>query len=124
PIPFGLVGSLEGAVGTSAGTVPVQGLWYLGGPGSVRGYPGATAAGKSFWRARGEVATRGPGARLATFMDAGWAGERSDWSSADPSLLAAGVGASFLDGLIRADLARALRGRTGWRLDVYLDAAL
>jgi hypothetical protein len=124
PIPFGLVGSLEGAVGTSAGTVPVQGLWYLGGPGSVRGYPGAAAAGKSFWRARGEVATRGPGARLATFMDAGWAGGRSDWSSADPSLLAAGVGASFLDGLIRADLARALRGQTGWRLDVYLDAAL
>jgi hemolysin activation/secretion protein len=90
----------------------------------VRGYPGATAAGKSFWRARGEVATRGPGARLATFMDAGWAGGRSERGSADPSLLAAGVGASFLDGLIRADLARALRGQTGWRVNVYLDAAL
>ena len=42
----------------------------------------------------------------------------------DPLLLSAGVGASFLDGLVRLDLARALRTPTGWRVDLYLDAAL
>ena len=40
------------------------------------------------------------------------------------ALLGAGVGASFLDGLIRVDLARALRGPTGTRLEVYVDGAL
>ena len=123
-MPFRLVGSLQGSAGTSAGTVPVQGLWYLGGAGSVRGYPGATAAGESFWRARAELATPGPAVRLAIFSDARWAGRRSEWTSADPSLLSAGVGASFLAGLIRVDLARALRGRSGWRMELYLDAAL
>jgi hypothetical protein len=35
-----------------------------------------------------------------------------------------GVGASFIDGLVRVDLARALRSPTGWRLDFFTDAAL
>jgi hypothetical protein len=35
-----------------------------------------------------------------------------------------GVGASFLDGLLRFDLTRAIRSPTGWRLDLYTDAAL
>jgi hypothetical protein len=57
------------------------------------------------------------------FSDAGWAGDRAEWDF-DPPLLSAGAGASFLDGLIRLDLSRALRSPTGWRLDLYLDAAL
>jgi hypothetical protein len=36
----------------------------------------------------------------------------------------AGVGASFLDGLLRIDLARALKSPKGWRLDLYLDGIL
>ena len=35
-----------------------------------------------------------------------------------------GVGGSFLDGLIRIDVARALRAPTGWRLHLYLDGVL
>ncbi|HEY0020358.1 MAG TPA: BamA/TamA family outer membrane protein [Longimicrobium sp.] len=115
--------ALEAAAGTTTGDVPVQGLWYLGGPSTVRGYRGALLGGESFWRARAELATPLPAARLVLFSDAGWVGARDAWDF-DPPLLSAGVGASFLDGLIRLDLARALRSPTGWRVDLYLDAAL
>lgn len=36
--------------------------------------------------------------------------------------IAAGVGASFVDGLIRVDLARAIQPVERWRLELYLDA--
>lgn len=115
--------ALEAAAGTSAGDVPLQGLWYLGGPSSIRGYEGALVGGESFWRARAEVATPLPAARIVLFGDAGWAGARDAWEL-DPPLVSAGIGASFLDGLIRLDLARALRSPTGWRVDLYLDGSL
>lgn len=123
PLPFGLFAALEGAAGTTLGTVPVQGLWYLGGTESVRGYRVGALAGEAFWRGRAELGTLQPSARLAGFVDAGWAGDRAAFAS-EPRLLSAGVGASLLDGLVRLDLARALRGDRGWRLDLYLDAAL
>lgn len=115
--------ALETAAGTTTGDVPPQGLWYLGGASTVRGYEGALLGGESFWRARGEIATPLPAARLVLFSDAGWVGARDGWDF-DPPLLSAGVGASFLDGLIRVDLARALRSPTGWRVDLYLDGSL
>jgi hypothetical protein len=115
--------ALEGAAGTTTGDVPVQGMWYLGGPTTVRGYPGALMGGEAFWRARAEIARATPAARLVLFSDAGWVGARDGWDF-DPPLLSAGIGASFLDGLVRFDVARALRTPTGWRVDLYLDAAL
>lgn len=115
--------ALEGAAGTTTGDVPVQGRWYLGGPSSVRGYRGALLGGEAFWRARAELGTALPAARLVLFSDAGWVGARDAWET-DPLLLSAGVGASFLDGLVRFDVARALRQPKGWRVDLYLDAAL
>lgn len=115
--------ALEGAAGTTTGDVPVQGQWYVGGTQSARGYEGALLGGTAFWRARAELATPTPAARLVVFGDAAWAGSRDAWSG-EPRLLSAGVGASFLDGLIRMDLSRALRTPVGWRLDLYLDAAL
>jgi hypothetical protein len=39
-------------------------------------------------------------------------------------LWSAGVGLSALDGLIRFDVARALRSPTDWRVHLYLDALL
>jgi hypothetical protein len=57
------------------------------------------------------------------FSDLGWAGERESFPGRAP-LAAAGVGASLLDGLIRLDLARALRTPTGWRFSVATDLAL
>ena len=123
PLPAGLAGTVEVGAGTSLGTVPVQSLWYLGGPGTVRGFAGGIAAGDAFWRARAEVGRAAPGARIVVFSDAGWAGPRDD-VDLDPPLLSAGVGASFLDGLVRVDLARALREPTGWRVDLYLDGLM
>lgn len=115
--------ALEAAAGSTTGDVPLQGLWYLGGTTTVRGYEGALLGGESFWRGRAELATSLPAARLVLFGDAGWAGERGGWEF-DPPLVSAGVGASFLDGLVRLDLSRALRAPTGWRLDLYLDGSL
>ena len=64
-----------------------------------------------------------PGLRLAVFGDAGWAGQRPAFRNGKP-LLATGVGASFLDGLVRLDLARGLRAPKGWRFDLYFDGRL
>lgn len=107
------------AAGTSRGDVPTQGNYFLGGVGTLRGYAGGVIAGESFWRARLEVGTSLPAARLVAFGDAGWAGPRDRFSSGQPRI-GAGVGASFLDGLFRIDLARALREPTGWRLELEL----
>ncbi len=119
------VGALEVAAGTSLGTPPVQRLWYIGGPASVRGFrPTDRVVGTAFWTARAELGTEMPGVRLVLFSDAGWAGDRSAWS-ADPTLISAGVGVSFLDGFVRADLARALRGSPNrWSFQLQLDAPL
>jgi hemolysin activation/secretion protein len=103
--------------------VPVQSAFFLGGPATVRGYHGAAAYGSAFWRGRAEVGTSFPAARLTLFGDAGWAGDRQD-RRLSPQLVSAGIGGSFLDGLVRIDLARALERPTGWRLHFYVDGVL
>ncbi len=118
-----VVGAVELAGGTSAGGVPLQSAWYLGGPNTLRGYGGGVMIGDAYWRARVEVANRLPVARLALFCDVGRAAARDHLSLARP-LVGAGIGASFLDGIFRIDLARALKSPTGWRLDLYLDGIL
>jgi hypothetical protein len=124
PLPGGLAGAVEVAGGGSVGSVPLQRLWYLGGPSTVRGIgPASRVAGTAFWRARGEVGSDVPAARVVAFGDVGWAGARRA-VTLDPSLVSVGVGASFLDGLVRLDLARALRGGSGWRLAFYLGGAM
>jgi hypothetical protein len=123
PLTPRLTGAVELAGGTSAGRVPVQSRWYLGGPNTLRGYGGGVTSGDAFWRARVEVANRLPAARLVLFCDVGRAAPRDRLSLARP-LVGAGIGASFLDGLMRIDLARALRSPKGWRLDLYADGIL
>jgi len=123
PLASRIAGAVELAGGTSAGRVPVQSRWYLGGPNTLRGYGGGVMSGEAFWRARVEIANRLPAARLVLFFDVGRAAARDHLSLARP-LMGAGLGASFLDGLMRIDLARALRSPKGWRLDVYMDGAL
>jgi surface antigen Omp85-like protein len=119
----GLALGLEAAAGSSGGRVPIQSAWFLGGPATLRGYPGGVVSGEAFWRARAELTTAFPGARLALFSDAGRAAARDHLSLARP-LWSAGVGASFLDGLLRVDCSRALRAPTGWRVDFYADGIL
>ncbi len=118
-----IAGAVELAGGMADGRVPVQSFWYLGGPGTLRGYGGNAMSGDAFWRARLELANRWPAARAVLFADVGRAGPRDHLSLAR-SLAGVGVGVSFLDGLLRLDLARAVRAPTGWRLDFYTDAAL
>lgn len=123
PMPFNLTGAIELAGGSSTGNVPLQNQFFLGGARTIRGYAIGTTAGNAYWRARTEIGTAFPLARLAVFSDFGWAGNRDDISDR-PSLLSAGVGASLLDGLIRLDLARALRGQRDWRLHMSIDGAM
>ena len=123
PLPGPLVGAVEVAGGASGGTVPVQSLWYLGGPFSLRGYDGAAAAGEEFWRARAEVANDFPAVRLALFADAGKAAPRGALTTRD-ALLGVGAGLSFFDGMMRLDVARATRAPTGWRVDFYFDGVI
>jgi len=108
--------------GVAAGGVPVQRRFYLGGLQSVRGQTALTASGDAFWLARGEIGTRSTGARAVLFGDVGWAGRREDWNRPGRPLSGVGTGASFLDGLIRIDLARGLWPTKQWRLDLHLDA--
>lgn len=111
------------AAGTSTGEIPVQSRFYLGGAATLRGYAGGVTSGTAFWRARAELGNSFPAARLVGFTDLGWAGDRHDFG-AGTTLLDVGIGASFLDGLFRIDLARAVRGPTGTRLEIYFDGLL
>lgn len=119
-VPFGENAlALEVAAGTSSGELPIQSAWYLGGPGTLRGYAGAVTHGDSFWRARAELSRGIPAVRITLFSDVGWAGPRSAFGTRD-ALASAGLGLAFLDGLVRLDLARALEPPTGWRLDMHV----
>jgi hemolysin activation/secretion protein len=126
--PFGaLAASLTGAAGVAAGDrVPVQRLFYVGGLQTVRGQfaqpLGAGYVGNSFWLARAEVGASNVGFRPTVFYDAGWAGPRARFARPGRPLSGAGVGASFLDGLLRADLARGIAPQRAWRFDLSLDA--
>jgi hypothetical protein len=117
--------ALEGAAGTTVESSPVQSYWYLGGTSTLRGYHSGVLSGPAFWRGRAELATPLPAFRLALFSDVGWAGAASNdaFRSARP-LVSAGAGISALDGIVRLDVARALRAPTGWRLHLYMDALL
>jgi hemolysin activation/secretion protein len=124
PMPGRLVAALEAGGGTSAGDLPVQRLWYVGGPGTVRGFaPAERVAGEAFWRARAEIGTSRPALRLILFSDAGNAASRGDLGF-DPALVSVGAGVSTLDGLIRMDVGRAVRGGRGWSVRLKLDGAI
>src|SRR5438445_8730388 len=55
-----IAGAVELAGGMADGFVPIQSYWYLGGPGTIRGYGGNASSGDAFWRARLELANRPP----------------------------------------------------------------
>ena len=121
PLPGPLIGLVEGGAGTSFGHPALQHLWRVGGTGTLRGYAPGVRVGETFWRGRGEISTEVPVARVGLFSDIAWAGPTEELGEGRP-LLSAGVGVSVLDGLVRLDLARALRSPTGWRLTAYVDA--
>lgn len=114
--------SVTAAAGTSEGELPAQRQFFLGGLQSVRGQTAGTGVGEAFWLGRVELGTGSVAARPVLFGDFGWAGPRDGWSAIGRPMSGVGVGASFLDGMIRLDLARGIHPRWQTRLDLYLEA--
>ena len=115
--------ALSGAIGSSAGRVPVQRAWYVGGLRTVRGQLPGTQVGDAFWYGRGELGTKQGFVRPVLFYDVGWAGSRKTFGQVKPQR-GAGLGFGFLDGLMRIDFARGQYPGKGWRTDLYIGAPL
>ncbi len=122
PLAGALDGSLTVSGGTSGGRVPTQRLWYLGGTSTVRGQDVGVAVGDAYWLTRAELGMGTAFARPVIFGDLGWAGDRRNWNQGVVPVSGAGVGASFMDGLVRMDLAKGIRPRGGLRASLYLDS--
>jgi hypothetical protein len=124
--------SLTGSAGAIAGDAPVQRLFDIGGLQTVRGQfarptnaAGGVASGyvgDAFWLGRAELGASSVAARPVLFFDAGWAGPRADWNHPGRPLTGAGVGLSFLDGLVRTDLSHGIYPEKRMRFDLYVEA--
>jgi hypothetical protein len=125
----GYSAAITGAAGTSAGELPIQRAFFIGGLHTVRGQfarlVGPEAGpyiGDAFWLGRGELARGLAGARLIGFYDMGWAGSRTDFTTPGRAMSGVGVGVSVLDGLFRVDLSRGIWPEERWRFDMQLGA--
>lgn len=117
-------GAITLAGGSSIGAVPAQRHWYLGGSRTIRGQsPDTAQSGNAFWMTRAELGYGIAAARPVLFGDLGWVGDREALDRVGRPLSGAGVGASFMDGLIRFDVARGIHPRRQWRVDLYIDAS-
>jgi hypothetical protein len=118
-----LAGSLTLAGGTSAGGLPPQRRWYLGGSQTVRGQsPDTAQSGNAFWMTRAELGSSDASVRPAVFGDLGWVGDRTKIGTVGRPMSGVGAGVSFLDGLFRFDVARGIYPRKQYRMDLYLEA--
>jgi hypothetical protein len=124
PLFRGVSVGAEVAAGESWGEPPLQRNWFLGGSHTLRGYPSSTLVGRSFARSRVELVRKFQAVGVSLFGDGAWAGERLGDLRSDDALFSVGAGFSLLDGILRLDLARALREPTGFRLHLYLDGIL
>lgn len=115
--------ALTASVGSSAGRVPVQRFYQVGGLHTVRGELPGTQIGNAYWFTRAEVGTRQGAFRPVVFHDIGWAGSRKEFGSIRPQQ-GVGIGLGLLDGLFRFDIARGLHPFKGWRSDFYLEAPI
>jgi hypothetical protein len=119
--PYAAALTLSG--GSSVGALPAQRRWYLGGTHTIRGQsPDTAQSGNAFWMSRLEVGRTIQGARPVVFGDVGWTGDRTQMQRIGRPLSGVGAGASFLDGLLRFDVARGLYPRRQWRVDGYIEA--
>jgi hypothetical protein len=122
----GLGRAVDGALtvggGTSGGHLPIQKQFFLGGVQTVRGQRAGAAIGDSFWMTSLEFGTGWPGFRKIVFGDLGWAGSRTTFAHPGRPLSGAGVGASFMDGLIRIDVAKGIYPEKSVRTNLYVEA--
>ena len=123
---------VQGGAHGSRGDVSPQRMALLGGPSRVRGFEGAAATGPTAVWGRAELLARAQIVTVVAFADVGWAGTRSGRTvsstgsatgAATPSttLASAGLGLNLLDDVIRAHVARRVRGGGGWQFHLYLD---
>ena len=117
-----LAGAVTISGGTTAGDVPAQRHWYLGGTHTVRGQRAGVASGDAYWLTRAELGVGIPAARPTVFADWGWAGDRDAWRDVGRPLSGVGVGTSFVDGLVRFDVARGLYPDRRWAANLYVEA--
>jgi hypothetical protein len=122
PLGRRLHAAITAGVGSTAGDVPVQRLWYLGGVHSVRGQPIGTMVGDAYWLGRAELGSGFAVLRPTIFADFGWAGSRAGWDGAGIPASGVGAGLSMLDGLVRFDLSKGIRPDRNIRADLYLEA--
>ena len=115
-------GALTLGAGTSGGRLPIQKQFFLGGVQTVRGQRAGAAVGDAFWMTSAEFGTSSVGIREIVFGDLGWAGPRTDFSHPGRPLSGAGVGASFMDGLIRIDVAKGIYPEKSVRANLYVEA--
>ncbi|MBM3899965.1 MAG: hypothetical protein FJ362_07430 [Gemmatimonadetes bacterium] len=117
-----LAASLTGAAGTTAGRVPAQRAFFLGGLQSIRGQSVDAATGTAMWMTRAELGLNQAAVRPVVFYDMGWAGDRARWRESTTALRGAGIGLSFLDGAFRADLSRGIAPVRQTRFDLSVEA--
>lgn len=124
----------EAATGTVMGSPPIQRLYHLGGPYTLRAFDPGAAPGEAFWNARAELGKGfrvapnrygigGSTFRVVAFGDAAWAGARDAFGT-DGWLASLGAGFSIMDGLLRFDIAHAVRGGDAWFLHIYSDGLM
>ena len=119
----GIASALTLSGGSSVGALPAQRRWFLGGAHTVRGeLPDTSLSGNAYWLARAEIGGPTRGVRPVVFADMGWVGDRDHMSAIGRPMSGAGIGASVLDGLIRADLSRGIYPRERIRFDMYVEA--
>jgi len=117
-----LDGALTLGAGTSGGVLPIQKQYFIGGVQTVRGQRAGAAIGDAFWLTSAEIGTTAIGIRKILFADLGWAGSRENFSKPGRPLSGAGVGASFMDGLVRFDVAKGIYPEKAVRVNLYLEA--
>ena len=114
-------GALTLGAGTSGGRLPLQKQWFAGGVRTVRGQRAGAAVGDAFWLSSVEIGTSSIGIRKVIFADLGWAGSRKSFAHPGRPLSGAGAGASFLDGLVRFDVAKGIYPEKKIRANLYVE---
>ncbi|HEV2150339.1 MAG TPA: hypothetical protein VGR37_23265 [Longimicrobiaceae bacterium] len=119
---------LGGSTGFASGSVPVQGLFYLGGRGTIPGYDLRSLAGDRFalTRATASADLAAPWLRGRVFGAAGWTrrpfgeGPWQGWPDApgDGARASVGAGLGIFYDILRVDLARGLGAGGRWELVV------
>ena len=109
-------------MGGTAGSVPVQRLWFLGGVATVRGQEPGTQAGDAYWLGRAELGRTFTSFRPTIFYDLGWAGPRAAFAGSTRPISGAGVGVAAFDGLVRFDIAHGIHPNHALRADLYTSA--